>query len=181
MNRIRILACHLFDQRCTKMKNVSGNRHRGTCKYALIISLSLFFCSKFFFLVYLNFLTDMWFILYNLTIHWFPKGNFKTGKKLDRDGKKGITLGNADRLREKKSNKQTIAFETKLMFSLNLGTYAMMQLLINTLGPKVAREYFFLEFHFIFANNLFVTKKIETTNSPIHRFTKNILCLTFSF
>ena len=141
MNRIRILACHLFDQRCTKMKNVSGNRHRGTCKYALIISLSFFLQQVLFFLVYLNVLTDMWFILYNLTIHWFPKGNFKTGKKWDRDGKKGITLGNADRDRErKKSNKQTIAFETKFTFSLNLGTYAMMQLLINTLGPKVARE-----------------------------------------
>ena len=78
----------------------------------------------------------MWFILYNLTIHWFPKGNFKTGKKLDRDGKKGITLGNADwDWERKKSNKQTIAFETKFMFSVNLGTYAMMQLLINT-GAK---------------------------------------------
>ena len=51
-------ACHLFDQRCTKMKNVSGNRHRGTCKYALIISLSLFF-QQVFFLVYLNVLTGM--------------------------------------------------------------------------------------------------------------------------
>ena len=66
----------------------------------------LFFAASSFFLVYLNVLTDMWFILYNLTIHWFPKGNFKTGKKWDRDGKKGITLGNADRDRERKKIKQ---------------------------------------------------------------------------